>query len=211
MYRLSYFTEEDNEKVIAFMKKNSFVVITGLGEYPVATHVPVEIRQREDGLSFTGHIMRNSDHHKAFLQNDKVLVIFNGPHCHISASWYSQTNVASTWNYMSVHARGRIRFGDEAETLSIVKAITEKYEGPESPSAFDKLPPEYVDRLVKGILSFTVQVERLENVFKLSQNHDIETRKGIIAHLQNGNEDEREIAAELEQRIHLPKAMKKPI
>ena len=32
MYKLIYFTEEDTEKVISFMKENSFEVITGFGE-----------------------------------------------------------------------------------------------------------------------------------------------------------------------------------
>jgi predicted FMN-binding regulatory protein PaiB len=30
MYKFKYFTEDDNEKVIAFMKENSFAIITGL-------------------------------------------------------------------------------------------------------------------------------------------------------------------------------------
>src|SRR5215213_1329874 len=124
MYKLKYFTEEDNEKVIAFMKKYSFATLTGIGdEYPVATHIPLDIKQMGDKLVFTGHIMKNSDHHKAFLKNEKVLVIFNGPHCHISASWYPQPVQASTWNYITVHAKGRISFGDEAYTRQIVEAL----------------------------------------------------------------------------------------
>src|SRR5205814_9335762 len=100
MYKLPYFTEEDHEKVLAFMKENSFAIIVGMNEkYPVATYVPLEIKQGNDKMVFTGHIMKNSDHHKTFLQNEKVLVIFSGPHCHISASWYKNPNVASTWNY----------------------------------------------------------------------------------------------------------------
>ena len=47
MYKFKYFTEEDTEKVIAFMKENSFAIITGIGEeYPVATHVPLDINRK---------------------------------------------------------------------------------------------------------------------------------------------------------------------
>ena len=50
MYKFSYYTEEDQQKVIAFMKKNSFAVITGQGEqYPVATHIPLEVEIQDDG------------------------------------------------------------------------------------------------------------------------------------------------------------------
>ncbi|MEI9934127.1 MAG: FMN-binding negative transcriptional regulator [Ferruginibacter sp.] len=111
MYKFSYFTEEDKAKVIAFMQEYSFAVITGFGEqYPVATHIPLEIEIKENKIFLSGHIMKNTDHHKAFLKNENVLVIFNGPHCYVSASWYSGRGIASTWNYMTVHAKGKISF-----------------------------------------------------------------------------------------------------
>jgi transcriptional regulator len=210
MYKLKYFTEEDNEKVIAFMKEYSFVTLTGMDEkYPVATHIPLDIIQKNDKLFFTGHIMKSSDHHKAFLKNANVLVIFNGPHCHVSASWYLNPVQASTWNYMTVHAKGKISFGDEEETKKIVEDITNKYEEPGSPAAFNKLSNEYVDRLVKAIIAFTIEVETIDNVFKLSQNHEPETRKSIIDKLnKNGSADEKAIAAEMELRIGIPKQSK---
>ncbi len=210
MYKLKYFTEEDKEKVIAFMKENSFATITGIDEkYPVATHVPLEIKQIEDKLYFTGHIMKNSDHHKAFSKNEHVLVIFNGPHCHVSASWYTEPNVASTWNYMTAHAKGKICFGDEAQTKKIVEELTNKYEKVGSEAAFNKLPNDYVDRLVKAIIAFTIKVESLDNVFKLSQNHDEKTRQSIIEHLRKReSDDENAIAEEMQKRIHIPKLSK---
>ena len=210
MYKLKYFTEEDNEKVIAFIKKNSFAFLTGIGdEHPVATQVPLDIKIEDDKMFLTGHIMKNTDHHKAFLKNENVLAIFSGPHCHVSASWYPNPVQASTWNYMSVHAKGKIRFGDEAQTKKIVEGLTNKYEKPDSPAAFSKLSNEYVDRLVKAIIAFTIEVETLDNVFKLSQNHDEETRQSIIEHLRkNGSDNEKAIAEEMEQRLTMPKQYK---
>lgn len=210
MYKLKYFSEEDNMKVKAFMKEYSFATITGMNEkYPVATHVPLEIIEINDKLIFTGHIMKNSDHHKAFLKNEHVLVIFNGAHCQISASWYPNPVQASTWNYMTVHAKGKISFGDEAQTKKVVEALTNKYEQPDSEAAFNKLPGEYIDRLVKAIIAFTIEVESMDNVFKLSQNHEIETRKSIIEHLYKiGGDNEKTIAAEMERRLAVPKQTK---
>lgn len=210
MYKLKYFSEDDSEKVIAFMKEYSFASVTGMDEkYPVATHIPLEIMQTDGRLYFTGHIMKNSDHHKAFLKNEHVLVIFNGPHCHVSASWYPNPVQASTWNYITVHAKGKINFGDEAQTKKIVEALTNKYENPDSPAAFNKLTDEYVDRLVKAIVAFTIEVESIDNVFKLSQNHEPETRQSIIEHLRkNGSDDEKTIAAEMELRLGMPKQTK---
>ncbi len=203
MYKLPYFTEENEDIVFDFMNKNSFAIITGYdGNFPVATHVPLDI-QREDGkMILTGHMMKNTDHYKAFQQNERVLVIFNGPHCYVSASWYVKKEVASTWNYLDVHAKGKIKFTDEDGTIKIIEAITNKYEGKESEAAFHNLSNEYVGRLVKAIVGFTIEVSSIGNVFKLSQNHEEATRKSIAAHLKaRYDEDSNLIAKEIEQRF----------
>ena len=203
MYKFSYYTEEDQDKVIRFMNENSFVLITGAGEkYPVATHIPIIIEMNADGkILLSGHLMKNTDHHKAFVQNEHVLVIFNGPHTFVSASWYTDPMSGSTWNYMTVHAKGKIKFTDEAGTLRAVKAISDKHEGEQSVAAFDKLPKEYIDRMVKAIVGFTIEVEELDNVFKLSQNRDLESQHHIVEHLkERGDDDSVAIAGEIEKR-----------
>ena len=203
MYRFSYYTEQDQAAVIAFMKEISLATITGIGEqYPVATHIPLEVESKDGKLFLSGHLMRKTDHHLAFEKNENVLVIFNGPHCHISASWYTDPVMGSTWNYMVVHAKGKIRFKDEAGTYNAVKDITNKYEAPESAAAFNKLSQEYVDGMVKAIIGFTIEVEVLDNVFKLSQDRDKESKLNIIEQLnKRGDGNSKMIAAEIEKRI----------
>ena len=205
MYKFPYYTEEDQAKVIAFMKKNSFAMLTGFGEqYPVATHIPLDIEVKEDGKIFlSGHMMKKTDHHLGFEKNNNVLVVFNGPHTHISASWYTNPVMGSTWNYMVVHAKGKVKFKDEQGTYNAVKDITNKYEGPESAAAFDKLPKEYVDQMVKAIVGFTIEVEKLDNVFKLSQNRDELSQKNIIEQLKKrGDGNAVMIAEEMEHRLN---------
>jgi transcriptional regulator len=146
--------------------------------------------------------MKGTDHYKAFSENEKVLVIFSGPQCYVSASWYVTKNVASTWNYMDVHAKGKLRFTNDESTKKIIKDITDKYEDAGSEAAFNKLPKEYVERLSKAIVGFDIEVESLENVFKLSQNHDEQTRKQIIENLKKSNDfNSNEIAIEMEKRL----------
>ena len=180
-------------------------MITGFGEqYPVATHIPLEVEVQEDGRIFlSGHMMKKTDHHLAFEKNNNVLVIFNGSHAHISASWYTNPVMGSTWNYMVVHANGQLKFKDEQGTYNAVKDITNKYEGPESAAAFDKLPKEYVDHMVKAIVGFTIEIEKLDNVFKLSQNRDEESQKNIIEQLRKrGDANSGMIAEEMDRRLN---------
>jgi transcriptional regulator len=203
MYKLPYFTEENEDAVFDFMQKNSFAIITGiLDDKAVATHVPLDIKRNGDTIIFTGHMMKNTDHYKAFSQNENVLVIFTGPHCYVSASWYLKKQVASTWNYIDVHAHGKIRFTEEEQTKTIIESLTNKYELPGSPAAFNKLPQDYIDRLVKAIIGFTIEISTVANVFKLSQNHDSKTRESIIENLLGRSDaNSNSIAMEMEKRL----------
>lgn len=204
MYSIPYFREEDESKVIAFMQENSFAIIMGFDiAYPVATHVPLEISKQANGkIILSGHMMKKTDHQLAFEKNNNVLVIFNGPHCYVSASWYSNPQTASTWNYMTVHARGKIFFSDAEGTYEAVKNITEKYEGKESLAAFHQLPENYIAPMLRAIIGFTIEVEDMDNVFKLSQNRDEVSKRNIIEQLtKRGDENSVAIAKEMEKRI----------
>lgn len=185
MYKFSYHTQQDEEEVIAFIKENAFALITGIGQnYPVATQIPLTVEIKDGKIFLHGHLMRKTDHHLAFESNNKVLVLFTGPHCFVSASWYTDPHVGSTWNYMTVHAKGKISFMDEVGTRDAVKALSDKYAGTSSQSAYDNLPKEYIDHMVKAIVGFTIEVESIDNTFKLNQNMDEASKKNIIEQLR---------------------------
>ena len=44
----------------------------------------------------------------------QVLAIFSGPHAYISPQWYEATEVVPTWNYVAVHAYGRLELIEDA-------------------------------------------------------------------------------------------------
>lgn len=203
MYKFDYYTEKDLQKVIGFMNENAFALVTGLGEqYPAATQVPLAIKEKDGKIFLEGHIMRKTDHHLAFEKNDNVLVIFTGPHCFVSANWYTDPHMGSTWNYMTVQAKGKIRFMDAEGTYNAVKEVSDKYVGTQSAGAFDNLPKEYIDHMMKAIVGFRIEVESLENTFKLSQNRDEASQRNIIEQLvKRGDEHSRKIAKEMIRRL----------
>jgi transcriptional regulator len=191
------------------MKENSFAIITGFGEqYPVASHIPLEVVMDEEGkIILFGHLMKNTDHHRAFVKNDQVLAIFNGPHCYVSASWYANPQSASTWNYMTVHAKGTIHFTDDEGTYEAIKAVTNKYEGVQTAAAFNNMSQEYIDKMLKAIVGFTIEVKTVENVFKLSQNKTSEEQLNIIDQLKKrGDENSILIAGEMKKLINTNQA-----
>ncbi|HUQ96745.1 MAG TPA: FMN-binding negative transcriptional regulator [Chitinophagaceae bacterium] len=202
MYDLPDYTEKDIEKIWLFLKRHPFATLIGCADdTPVATQVPLLLEVQNDKTILTGHIMRNTDHHKAFEKNKTVLCLFSGAHSYVSASWYKNPEMASTWNYMSVQARGTLEFLPDASLIAILRHTTNLFENnPDSPAAFDKLSGKYVQRLAKAIVGFQIVITDLRTTFKLSQNHDTESYKNIIGQLTKGDANAQTIATEMEQR-----------
>ena len=213
MYNLPYFKEKDEEVVKQFIREHPFAYLSGCDaeNKPVATQIPVFIDEKDarpddpvvrGKLFLTGHIMRNTDHHKAFIQNPNVLAVFTSPHTYVSATWYDDPSQASTWNYMSVHAKGTIRFGDEAALVNVLKRLTLHYENNnhDSSTVFDNLTEEYRNPLMKAIIPFEIEVTEMDNVFKLSQNRDEKSYHNIIQKLEEQGGDGKFIAAEMKKR-----------
>lgn len=203
MYNIPYFKETDREGMLRFMRQHPFALLTGCADNrPVATQVPLLVTEREGRLYLQGHFMRQTDHHKAFGANPQALCVFTGAHTYVSASWYNQPQTASTWNYMTLHARGRLQFLDEAGLLQVLSQTTALFENnPRSPAAFEKLPADYINRLKGAIVAFEVAVEELDHIVKLSQNRDRESYENIIRHLSAGTPDARVIAREMQDRL----------
>ena len=205
MYSLPYFKEPDASVVLQFMRDNPFVVLCGTDRngLPIATQVPVFVDEKDGKIILSGHMMKNTDHHLAFTENNDALALFTGAHCYVSASWYTEPKTASTWNYMSVHARGKLIFLDEAALLTVLKRTTDHFENNEhSAAGFDQLPMDYVLKLSKAIVAFDIEVEDIQNVFKLSQNRDEKSYRNIINKLEDmTDEGSRSIAAEMKKRL----------
>ncbi|HMU46183.1 MAG TPA: FMN-binding negative transcriptional regulator [Chitinophagaceae bacterium] len=204
MYDLPYFKEGDPAVVIQFVKDHPFAFLAGSDKdnKPVATQVPMFIDERKDKLFLSGHIMKNTDHHKAFEANPNVLAMFTGPNTYVSATWYDDPHMGSTWNYMSVHAKGLIRFGNREDLIAMLRRLTLHYEknNTRSETVFDNLPSEYTEKMMNGIVSFEIEVIEMEHVFKLSQNRNKKSYENIIAELKKQGGDAEQIAEIMEKR-----------
>lgn len=207
MYHFSYFKESDKEVLFQFLDNYPFAFLTGsnkTGEQ-VATQIPILFEEREGSLYLQGHIMRNTDHHKAFMENPQVLAVFTGPSTYVSASWYTNPQIGSTWNYMSVHAKGKMYFLSDEGLIQLMKKLTLKYENnnTSSPTIYDNLPESFLAKMLPAIVGFEIKVEAMENVFKLSQNRDEKSYRNIIAQLAKQGGNGALIAAEMKNRLDM--------
>ena len=196
MYDIPYFKAEHPDEVMAYMRAHPFALVCGadLEGKPVATQVPLLFMQREDKLFLQGHFMKKQDHTDAFLKNPNALVVFSGAHTYVSASWYENKQIASTWNYQAVHAAGKIHFQDADFLHQLLTRLTETFEQSGSTSLVQHMDPQFVERMIQAIIAFEIEVLSIRNVFKLSQNRDKQSHANIISELSSQGEDAREIA-----------------
>lgn len=205
MYSLPRHKENDPKRIREFIDEYPFAFVTGCNvqNEPIATQIPVFVEEQDDKQLLRGHIMKNTDHHKAFQHNSNVLAVFTGRHTYVSGTWYTNPHTPSTWNYMSVHVKGQIRFLDETALEDILRKTTLHFENYNSASStiYDNLPVEMNQRYMRMIVAFEIEIHKIDTVFKLSQDRDYQSYLNIIEKLQQQDLDGQVIAAEMQKRI----------
>jgi transcriptional regulator len=197
MYIPAYFAQRDLAALHEAIERYSFAtLVSGTGGEMTASHLPL-LLDRTGGASGTllGHMARaNSQWREA--DSKEVLAIFSGPHAYISPTWYESTQVVPTWNYVAVHAYGRLELIEgHAEVESLLMRMVTVYEaGQPQPWRLNE-PAEFVERMLKQIVAFRIPITRLEGKWKLNQNRPAEQRQRVINVLsQRPDEDSQAIA-----------------
>lgn len=200
MHIPKYYREEDHKRVVEFLKGNGFPALVSIHDGKlVATHLPVEVVENGDGsLTIYCHMSRANPQWKSF-GNQEVLLIFQGAHTYISPRWYNHVNVP-TWNYMNVHVYGKVRMLEGEELYSLLGRLVEKHEI-ETGYDLETLPREFVEKEMKGVAGFALEVTRFDAAFKLSQNRDDESYVNIIRELEaRGDDASAEVARAMRNR-----------
>ena len=194
MYIPKLYREEDREKILEFLQKNDFpALVTYDGEKPLATHLPVEVIESEDGaLTVLGHMSRANPQWKSF-SDGEVLLIFQGAHTYISPRWYGHVNVP-TWNYLMVHLYGKVRLLEGEALYSMLSRLVKNHEEPNSYS-LESLPQDLVQKEMNGIVGFAVDVTRVDAGYKLSQNRNDEDHDNIIRQLDGRGDENSSLVA----------------
>jgi len=174
----------------AFIEGRRFgMIIVNSGAVPAVAHVPM-ILIPGDPLVIEGHVARSNP--VAALLKDgpaEALAVFNGPDAYVSAGFYPSKlrhgRVAPTWNYVAVHASGRLTSFREADQLvDHLARLSDHLEREQTrPWALSDAPEGFTDRLVPAITGFRLEVSQLDGIRKLSQNSRPEDRAGVLSAL----------------------------
>ena len=189
MYTPKLYREDDRSRILEFLQQNEFVTLVCQdGQRPVASHLLVEVFEEGDGLLINGHMSRANPLWKTFEMNPEVLVIFQGSHTYISPTWYNHVNVP-TWNYQAVHVYGKPRLmRDHDEVYQLLKRLIDRHER-SGHYKMESLPQDFVEKEIKGVMAFQIEVTQIEANYKLSQNRSDEDYWNIVSHLEK-REDE---------------------
>jgi transcriptional regulator len=168
--------------------------ITDNAGAPNINHIPLLLETRDGKDFLTGHIARNNFLWQEHDCNKDVIAVFQGENAYISPAWYATKSdtgkVVPTWNYVSVHARGAIRFIHDASwILTHLNTLTNYHEQSLAhPWRVDDAPDEYIQRLTQMIVGVEIEVKDLKGKWKLSQNRPAQDRTSVIAALEkSGN------------------------
>ena len=200
-----FFRQEDRQTIIEFLRKNDFATLVLYdGQRPVASHLLFEILEEGEALFVNGHMSRANPQWKTFEKNPEVLIIFHGAHTYISPTWYNHVNVP-TWNYQSVHVYGKPRLiTNYDEAYSILKRLIDRYET-KGHYKMETLPQDFVEKEIRGIMAFQIEVTRVEANYKLSQNRKDEDYANIITQLEKRTDDlSHGVAEAMRQNRSLP-------
>jgi transcriptional regulator len=126
MYTPAHFAETDLSKLHAAIESYSFgTLISRHEEALTASHLPLLLK-RDGGTpaqfgTLLGHMAKANTQWEQGVGKE-VLAIFSGPHAYISPTWYQEEKTVPTWNYLAVHAYGRLDLvRDSREKLDILR------------------------------------------------------------------------------------------
>jgi transcriptional regulator len=191
MYIPKAFREDDIPTLHTFMQAYSFAtLVTQQNGVPFATHLPFILDTvRGPHGTLLAHMARANPQWQDFKSAQEVLVIFQGPHAYISPSWYEVELSVPTWNYAAVHAYGLPRLIEDREELyTLLKTLIHTHEAHfEKPWPF-QLSDDYLQKMMRGISGFEIEITRLEGKFKLSQNRTAAERANVISALQESTD-----------------------
>jgi len=191
MYIPNSFRSDDRAQLHGLMRAYNFAtLVTQHQGAPFATHLPFMLdAERGPHGTLLAHMARANPQWHDFAAGGEALVIFQGPHAYVSPSWYQSHPSVPTWNYAAVHAYGKPRPIEDHDTLyRMLEALVDTHESGFAQPWRMELPHDYMDKMMRAVVGFEIEITRLEGKLKLSQNRS-EHDQRRVAQMLGDSED----------------------
>lgn len=177
------FRHDDRALLETLIEEIGFgMVFAATPDGPRVAHTPL-VSTGDGALQF--HIARGNGLAK-HLDGATVLAVINGPDGYVSPRWYEDQGQVPTWNYISLELEGRVRRMDSDGLLGHLEALSAREEArlAGEPWTMDKSPPDYIRRLMAGIIGFELEILGWRETLKLSQNKPADERERVAEGLE---------------------------
>lgn len=170
-----YATQQEN---IAFAREEGFgILAVAHNGMPLMSHIPFLLS--EDGHTVEFHLVRSNPIARAISDPIPARLAVSGPHSYVSPDWYNAENQVPTWNYVAIHLSGTIS-AEPAKSLPDLldrqSAFFESRLAPKTPWLTDKVDDGALQKMMRMIMPFKMQIETVEGTWKLSQNKSDDVR-----------------------------------
>jgi transcriptional regulator len=210
MYVPKHFEEQDVGALQALIREYPFGAwVTTVDGALEVNHIPFLVDPAKGKFgTLIGHVARGNPVWKSFSSAAESVVIFQGPQCYITPSWYKTKQetgkVVPTWNYALVHAYGTPRAIEDKEwLLNLVSTLTSSQESKRAlPWLVSDAPSDYVGTMLKAIVGIEIPISNLVGKWKTSQNRAMPDQRGTVAGLkQQGDENSQAMAALVQRHV----------
>ena len=175
-------TRDEN---LAFARERGFGMLALSSDgAPHLSHVPFIIS--EDGATAELHLARSSATARATKAPRPATLAVTGPDGYISPDWYDMADQVPTWNYVAVHLTGRlVPLPDDAlrDQLDRLSAAFETRLLPKPVWQSAKMDGEALERLLRMIRPFRLEIEDVQGTWKFSQNKPDAARLSAASHV----------------------------
>lgn len=204
MYLPAHFEETRGEVLHALLREQPFATLVVHGADGLsADHLPLHFAAGIGPCgALQGHVARANPLWR-YAAGTEVLAIFHGPQAYVTPSWYATKHAdgkaVPTWNYVVVHARGRLRVIDDPAWLrrQLETLVTQHESQFAEPWQIADAPPDYIDRMLAAIVGIEITISELSGKWKTSQNQPEINRAGVVAGLRELGRDDALQMAEL--------------
>jgi transcriptional regulator len=151
-----------------------------------ANLIPFSLHAGGDQGILRAHLARGNKQLDDLREGVETLVVFQGPECYVTPSWYASKaehgKVVPTWNFAMVQVRGKPQVIDDAGwVLAQLQQLTGEHEnGRKHPWRLSDAPDEFIAAQLKGIVGIEIPILSIEGKWKLSQNRLPADRQGVI-------------------------------
>jgi transcriptional regulator len=178
------FRQTSQDANLGFARARGFGLLSVNGEDgPLAAHIPFLLA--EDGSHADLHLARSNPIARVALPAPALIAV-SGPDAYISPDWYDLPDQVPTWNYVAVHLRGTLHPMPPETLRAHADALSARFETdllPKTPWVSSKMTEGVMERMMRMILPFRLQIAAVDGTWKLNQNKPAPARRAAAGAL----------------------------